>query len=38
MGEVYVGYDEKLKRKKALKALRAEKHFHAINFSLFSSS
>ncbi|MGD8538898.1 MAG: serine/threonine-protein kinase [Candidatus Aminicenantes bacterium] len=28
IGEVYVGYDEKLKRKVALKAIRGEKRFH----------
>jgi tetratricopeptide (TPR) repeat protein/tRNA A-37 threonylcarbamoyl transferase component Bud32 len=28
MGEVYVGYDEKLQRKVALKAIRGEKRFH----------
>jgi len=28
MGEVYVGFDEKLQRKVALKALRGEKRFH----------
>lgn len=28
MGEVYIGYDEKLQRKVALKAIRGEKRFH----------
>lgn len=28
MGEVYIGYDEKLERKVALKAIRGEKRFH----------
>lgn len=28
VGEVYVGYDEKLKRRVALKAIRGEKRFH----------